>query len=70
MEFIEHKTGDGIAIEVVSEEVLIESEQDALDILANVRYLYNSSKIILHKKNLSKDFFSLKSGLAGAVMQK
>lgn len=70
MEFIEHKTEDSVVIEVVSEEILIESEQDALDILANVRYLYDSSKIILHKKNLSEDFFSLKSGLAGAVMQK
>ena len=29
MEFIEHDSGDGKAIEVVSEEILIESEQDA-----------------------------------------
>lgn len=70
MNFIEHQQGKEKMIEVVSEEVLIESEQDALDILANIRYLHDSSKIIIHKKNLCEDFFRLKSGLAGAVLQK
>jgi hypothetical protein len=52
MEFIEHKTARGTVVEVISDEVIISSEQDALDIMANIGYLYDSNKIILHKENL------------------
>lgn len=41
MEFIEHKTVRGTVIEISSDEVVIASEQDALDIMANVGYLYD-----------------------------
>ena len=70
MEFIEHKTGRGTVVEVKSDEVVVSSEQDALDIMANIGYLYDSSKIILHKENLHDDFFDLSSGLAGGILQK
>ncbi len=70
MEFIEHKTGKGTVVEIQSDEVIVSSEQDALDIMANIGYLYDSSKIILHKRNLHDDFFDLSSGLAGGILQK
>ncbi len=70
MEFIEHKTGKGTVVEIQSDEVIVSSEQDALDIMANIGYLYDSSKIILHKRNLHDDFFFLISGLAGGILQK
>jgi len=38
--------------------------------MANVAYLYDSQKIIVHEQNLGKDFFDLGSGLAGAILQK
>ncbi len=44
MEFIEHKTAKGMVVEIRSDEVVISSEQDALDIMANIGYLYDSSK--------------------------
>lgn len=70
MEFIEHKTEKGSVVEVKAEEIVINSEQDALDIMANIGYLYDSNRIIIHMKNLSEAFFDLKSGLAGGILQK
>jgi len=70
MEFIEHKTGNGSVVELSASEVLIQSEQDALDIIANIGYLYDSNKIIIHKESLSEAFFDLKTGLAGDILQK
>lgn len=70
MKFIEHEIGLSKAIEIVSDEVIINSEQDALDLMANIGYQYNSRKIIMYRKNLSENFFKLSSGMAGAIMQK
>jgi hypothetical protein len=61
---------DGTVVEIISDDVLINSEQDALDLMVDIGYQYESKKIILHKKNISKLFFELKTGLAGAVLQK
>ena len=49
MDFIEHITGNGSVVEVRSKEVVIHSEQDALDIIANIEYLYDCNRIIIHK---------------------
>lgn len=68
--FIEHQINNHKAIEIVTDEVIIYSEQDALDLMANIDYQYDSKKIILKEKNLKADFFDLKTGLAGAILQK
>lgn len=60
--------GSAIA-EIISDEVLINETQDALDIMANASY-QGAVKIILHAKNLSPDFFDLKTRLAGDILQK
>jgi len=70
MKFIEHKDANGTVVEVTSDEIIISSEQEALDLMANIGYLYDSSRIIIHKENLSEAFFDLKSGLAGGILQK
>jgi hypothetical protein len=70
MEFIEHPSQGGKAVEISSDKVEIRSEQDALDIMASVGYLLDSQKIIVHRENLGKDFFDLSSGLAGGILQK
>ncbi|MFC2097354.1 DUF4180 domain-containing protein [Bacteroidota bacterium] len=70
MKFIEHNFNNTKAIEIVSEDVLINSEQDALDIMANVDYQHNCRKLIVYKKNICDDFFDLKTGIAGSVLQK
>jgi len=70
MKFVKHDLGNSEAIEVVSDEVVINTEQDALDLMANIGYLYDSRKIILYRENLCDDFFVLSSGIAGSIMQK
>jgi len=70
MKFIEHPSKSESIVEINSDQVVIETEQDALDIMANAGYLYNSRKIIVHEQNLGKDFFDLSSGLAGGILQK
>jgi hypothetical protein len=58
--------GDITASEIVSDEVMIRTAQDALDIMANC----TSEYIILHEYNFEKDFFDLSSGIAGEILQK
>ena len=70
MKFVQHNLGDSVAVEVVSDQVLINSEQDALDLMANIGYLYDNRRIIMYKENLCDEFFVLSSGIAGSVMQK
>jgi hypothetical protein len=70
MKFKEHGSAESRAIEIISDEVIINSEQDALDLMADIGYLYDSRKIIMYRKNLCEDFFNLSTGIAGSVMQK
>ena len=70
MKIIEHLSEGGKAVEIRSDQVLIQSEQDALDLMAHVGYLHESHKIILHRENLGADFFDLSSGMAGGILQK
>jgi hypothetical protein len=55
--------------EILSEDILITETQDALDIMGDVTY-NGSSRIIMHEKNITPDFFDLKTGIAGDILQK
>jgi len=60
----------GIEIaEITSEEVIIRETQDALDIMANCAY-QGAEKIIVHQRCITPDFFELKTGIAGDILQK
>ena len=60
--------GVGIA-EIKSDRVEIRKVQDVLDLMADCDY-QGARKIILHEKNIIADFFDLKTGLAGEILQK
>lgn len=61
---------NGIRIaEIISEETEIKNAQDAVDIMMNCMY-QGADGIIIGKQNLAADFFDLKSGLAGDILQK
>ena len=61
---------DGIKIaEITSDEIVVNSTQDALDIMADADYNH-ARRIIIHEKNICSDFFKLASGLAGEILQK
>jgi len=70
MEFIEHQSKGEKVIEIISDELINQSEQDALDIMANVGYLYDRRKIIVHKESFGEEFFDLSTGQAGGILQK
>lgn len=58
--------GDIIANEIVSEDILINNADDALDIMAST----SSDHLILHKHNFKKEFFDLSTRVAGDILQK
>lgn len=55
--------------EIISDEVIIQNADDALDLLGNV-YYQGFDKMIIHQKNLTPDFFDLKNKMAGEILQK
>lgn len=44
--------------------------QDALDLMADARYLYDTGYLLIHKPCLNEAFFDLRTGLAGEILQK
>ncbi len=44
--------------------------QSALDLIATVGFEAGTNSVILNKEALSEDFFDLRSGLAGEILQK
>lgn len=64
-----HKV-NGIKIaEVVSADCIINNPSDSLDLLGNL-YYQEFDKIIIYEKNITPDFFDLKNGMAGEILQK
>ena len=55
--------------EIISEEVLLTTINDALDLIGNLSH-QGFDKIIIHAKNITPDFFNLKTQIAGNILQK
>jgi hypothetical protein len=69
MEWIIHKiTGIAIA-EIQSDEQILSTVQDILDLMANADY-QGARMLMLHQRQVHPDFFDLKTGLAGEILQK
>ncbi len=65
-----HKTANGISVaEILPGSDTIGTTGDMLDILADAGY-NGSTGMIVHSATLSRDFFDLKTGLAGDILQK
>lgn len=63
-----HVKGKKIA-EVLATDRVINSIEDGLHLLGEL-YYQDFDKIIIHEKNITPDFFDLKSGIAGEILQK
>lgn len=70
MQLIAHRAGDRTIVEVVADTIVLRTERDALDLMATARYQHSADALALHAHNLADDFLDLRSGLAGAVLQK
>ena len=55
--------------ELISDEVILSTTHDGIDLLGNL-YYQDFDRIIIHEKNITPDFFNLKNGLAGEILQK
>lgn len=64
-----HHFENTIIAEIVSEETIINSTEDGLDLLGNL-YYQEFNRIIIYEKNITPDFFELKNGMAGEILQK
>lgn len=67
---IEVHTVNGIkVVEVLSDQIVIRGAEDGMDLLGNL-YYQGFDRIIVHDKNIAPEFFDLKTGIAGEVLQK
>ncbi len=64
-----HMPGTVPVAEIRAEGLLIATPEDGLDLLGNL-YYQNVDRIILYEENISPDFFDLKTGIAGEILQK
>lgn len=55
--------------EVISEDYLINTPEEALQLMVDL-YYQDFDKMIVHEKNIVPDFFDLKTGIAGEILQK
>jgi hypothetical protein len=64
-----HNINDTKVAEVISEDNVITTIEDGLELLGNL-YYQDFDRIIIHEKNITPDFFDLKNGIAGEILQK
>ncbi len=55
--------------EIISDNQIIKTTDDGLDLLGNL-YYQGFDKIIIYEKNITPEFFDLKTGIAGEILQK
>ena len=68
IEIIMGKAGEVALVD--GEGILLSTAQDALDLIADIHYQYSCNRTILNQQSISPDFFDLKTGLAGEILQK
>ncbi|WP_347217578.1 DUF4180 domain-containing protein [Chryseobacterium sp.] len=69
MDIKSHHIGNINIAEVTSEQVIIQSAEDGLDLMGNI-YYQGFDKVIVYEKNITPDFFDLKTKIAGEILQK
>ena len=69
MEIEIHDINDVNIAEVVSDGIIIRNSDDGLNLMGDL-YYQGFDRVLLHEKNITADFFDLKNGMAGEVLQK
>jgi len=64
-----HKINETEIAEVISDRIIMQNAEDALDLMGTV-YYQGFDKVIIHQKNVTADFFDLKNKMAGEILQK
>lgn len=69
MNIIAHTINTSEIAEVISDQIIIHSTEDALNVMGTI-YYQGFDKIILYQKDLTPAFFDLKNKIAGDILQK
>lgn len=64
-----HQQNDTAIAEVLSDEMLIHTPDDGLQLMVDL-YYQGYGEMILHEQNITPAFFDLKTGIAGEILQK
>ncbi len=64
-----HTIGNTKIAEIVSDELVIKTAEDGLDLMGDL-YYQDFDRIIIPAKNITPEFFDLKNGMAGEILQK
>ena len=69
MEIKIHTIDDRKIAEITSDDVVLQTVEDAVDLIGNMSY-QGFDKLIIHEENMISDFFELKNKIAGNILQK
>lgn len=64
-----HNIGNIKVAEITADKIILTSTEDGLELLGNL-YYQGFDKIIIHEKNITPEFFDLKTKIAGNILQK
>src|SRR5690606_17592747 len=69
MDLVAIETNNNRIAEIVSDEMIIQTTDDGLDLIRTI-YFQGFDKLILYEKNLTTDLFDLKTKMDGEIVQK
>lgn len=69
MEIKTHNIDNTKVAEIITDKIILRSTEDGLDLLGNL-YYQGFDKIIIHEKNITPEFFDLRTKIAGEILQK
>jgi alpha/beta hydrolase len=69
MEIKIHTIDDRKIAEIISDDIVLQTVEDAVDLIGNMSY-QGFDKLIIHEENMIPDFFELKNKIAGNILQK
>ena len=69
MEIKIHTIDNRKIAEIISDDIVLQTVEDALDLIGNMSY-QGFDKLIIHEENMISDFFVLKNKIAGNILQK
>ena len=69
MEIKIHTIDNRKIAEIISDNIVLQTVEDAVDLIGNISY-QGFDKLIIHEENMISDFFELKNKIAGNILQK
>ena len=69
MEIKIHTIDNRKIAEIISDDIVLQTVEEAVDLIGNMSY-QGFDKLIIHEENMISDFFELKNKIAGNILQK